>query len=98
MDIAVVGTGYVGLVTGAGLAEFGNTVVCVDADPARVGTLQRGQIPIFEEGLEEDVDYKAKAGRLSFTTDIGNAVPGRTPSSLRWARRLWRTARLTFAM
>ncbi len=76
MKIVVVGTGYVGLVTGAGFSEFGHTVTCVDIDPARVEALQRGQIPIHEPGLDELVRRNSALGRLSFTTDAADAVPG----------------------
>jgi UDPglucose 6-dehydrogenase len=76
MRIAVVGTGYVGLVAGAGFSDFGNDVVCVDIDPDRVARLTGGQIPIFEPGLEPLVARNLEAGRLSFTTDLTAAVPG----------------------
>lgn len=70
MDIAVVGTGYVGLVSGACLADFGHTVVCVDANPQRIEQLQRGEVPFFEPGLGELVQRNAGAGRLRFTTEM----------------------------
>src|SRR5215207_3557637 len=70
MKIAVVGTGYVGLVAGACLAENGNEVVCVDKDETKVRTLQRGQIPIYEPGLEELVRRNRAEKRLTFTTDL----------------------------
>jgi UDPglucose 6-dehydrogenase len=76
MKIAVIGTGYVGLVTGAGFAEFGHHVTCVDIDAARVAALRQGTIPIFEPGLPELVQRNAKLGRLHFTTAIAEAVPG----------------------
>ena len=76
MKIAVIGTGYVGLVSGTGFADFGHDVTCVDIDPARVAALQRGEIPIYEPGLPELVHRNAKAGRLRFTTQIAEAVPG----------------------
>ncbi|HTR53498.1 MAG TPA: UDP-glucose/GDP-mannose dehydrogenase family protein [Kofleriaceae bacterium] len=76
MKIAVIGTGYVGLVSGTGFADFGHEVTCVDIDPARVAALQRGEIPIYEPGLPELVHRNAKAGRLRFTTQIAEAVPG----------------------
>ncbi|HEU4615060.1 MAG TPA: UDP-glucose/GDP-mannose dehydrogenase family protein, partial [Kofleriaceae bacterium] len=76
MKIVVVGTGYVGLVTGAGFSEFGHTVTCVDIDPKRVEALQRGQIPIHEPGLDELVRRNSALGRLSFTTSTAEAVPG----------------------
>ena len=74
MRITVVGTGYVGLVVGAGLAEHGNDVVCVDIDPEKVRTLQRGKIPIFEPGLEELVKRNRSEKRLSFTLELTKAV------------------------
>jgi UDPglucose 6-dehydrogenase len=72
--IAVVGTGYVGLVTGACLADFGNTVVCVDNDSEKIGRLLKGEIPIFESGLDDVVSRNVIAKRLSFTTDLAVAV------------------------
>jgi UDPglucose 6-dehydrogenase len=74
MNIAVVGTGYVGLVVGACFAENGNTVVCVDKDAAKVRALQKGKIPIYEPGLEELVTRNRQEGRLTFTTTLPRAV------------------------
>jgi len=74
MKLAVVGSGYVGLVTGACFAEMGNQVICVDNDPKKIDMLLAGQIPIYEPGLEEMVKRNASAGRLSFTMDIKKAV------------------------
>lgn len=74
MNVAVVGTGYVGLVAGACLSETGNRVVCVDIDQEKVEALRRGEIPIYEPGLEEIVKRNVEAGRLSFTTDLAGAV------------------------
>jgi len=74
MKIAVVGTGYVGLVLGACLAENGNTVVCVDKDEAKIATLEAGRMPIYEPGLEELVRRNDREERLSFTTDLASAV------------------------
>jgi UDPglucose 6-dehydrogenase len=74
MNICVVGTGYVGLVTGACLAEFGNTVTCVDKDRGKIDELNAGGIPIFEPGLEDLVQRNAKAGRLVFTTDLAKGI------------------------
>src|SRR5271167_3686228 len=74
MKIAVIGTGYVGLVTGTCLAESGNDVVCVDNNPKKVAILQGGGIPIYEPGLRELVVRNTKDGRLSFTTDLADAV------------------------
>jgi UDPglucose 6-dehydrogenase len=76
MNIAVVGTGYVGLVTGACFAEFGLQVVGVDIDEQKIAALKRGEVPIYEPGLEEMIQRNAKAGRLSFTTDLAGAVEG----------------------
>ena len=74
MKIAVVGTGYVGLVAGACLAENGNEVICVDKDPAKVKLLQRGKIPIYEPGLEELVRRNKSEKRLTFTTALARGV------------------------
>ena len=74
MKIAVVGTGYVGLVVGACFAENGNDVICVDKDAAKVKALERGRIPIFEPGLEEVVKRNTAERRLTFTTDLPAAV------------------------
>jgi UDPglucose 6-dehydrogenase len=74
MKVAVVGTGYVGLVAGACFAESGNDVVCVDKDEAKVRTLKRGKMPIYEPGLEELVRRNRQEGRLSFTTMLPKAV------------------------
>ncbi len=74
MKVTVVGTGYVGLVTGACLAEMGNHVVCLDIDERKIRMLKEGQIPIHEPGLDQVVLRNTAAGRLSFTTDIAAAV------------------------
>ena len=74
MKITVIGTGYVGLVTGTCLAEVGNDVLCLDVDPAKIKTLLDGGMPIFEPGLQEMVQRNVSAGRLHFTTDIERAV------------------------
>ncbi len=74
LKIGVIGTGYVGLVVGACLAENGNSVVCVDNDAAKVDALRRGLIPIYEPGLEEMIPRNVTEERLSFTTDIQGAV------------------------
>src|SRR6201992_3151160 len=76
MRIAMIGTGYVGLVSGACLSEFGHEVVCVDKDPAKVASLKSGGIPIFEPGLDAVVAASIKAGRLSFTESTAEAVKG----------------------
>src|SRR5216683_3265887 len=74
MNIAVVGTGYVGLVSGTCFAESGNEVICVDIDAARIEQLTGGQVPIYEPGLEELVRRNIKEGRLSFSTELKSAV------------------------
>ena len=74
MRIAMIGTGYVGLVSGACLSEFGHHVTCIDTDAEKVEALRAGTIPIFEPGLEEVVATNTRAGRLSFDTDLANAV------------------------
>src|SRR5687767_11233459 len=76
MKIAVVGSGYVGLVLGACLAENGNDVTCIDKDAAKVRTLRRGIMPIYEPGLEEMVKRNRAVKRLEFTTDLPRAVRG----------------------
>ena len=74
MKIAVVGTGYVGLVAGACLAESGNDVVCVDRDDEKVRKLRRGKMPFYEPGLEELVRRNRAEGRLTFTSTLPKAV------------------------
>jgi len=74
MNICVVGTGYVGLVTGAVFADLGNDVICVDTDTEKITALQAGRMPIYEPGLEETVARNTADGRLSFTMDITDAV------------------------
>jgi UDPglucose 6-dehydrogenase len=74
--IAVVGTGYVGLVTGTCFAEVGNQVVCVDIDAAKVERMKQGEVPIYEPGLEELFERNIKSERLSFTTDLAEGVAG----------------------
>ncbi|MCA0405012.1 MAG: UDP-glucose/GDP-mannose dehydrogenase family protein [Proteobacteria bacterium] len=76
MRIVMVGSGYVGLVSGACFADFGHSVVCVDKDAAKIEALQQGRIPIFEPGLSELVAKNARDGRLVFTTDLATAVAG----------------------
>ena len=70
MKITIIGTGYVGLVTGTCLAEMGNDVMCLDVDAAKIRTLEEGGMPIYEPGLLEMVQRNRSAGRLRFTTDI----------------------------
>jgi UDPglucose 6-dehydrogenase len=74
MRIVMIGAGYVGLVSGACLSEFGHEVTCVDKDPERVAALQAGRVPIFEPGLDAVIAASAKAGRLRFTGDMASAV------------------------
>ena len=74
MKVAVVGTGYVGLVVGACLAETGNDVVCADVDAAKIASLKANKLPIYEPGLEPIVLRNQREGRLTFTTDVGSAV------------------------
>ena len=74
MYISVIGTGYVGLVTGACFAEFGLNVLCMDRDENRIAALEKGKVPFFEPGLAELVDKNIQAGRLRFTTDLHKAV------------------------
>ncbi len=74
MNITVIGTGYVGLVSGACLAYVGNNVMCLDLDVNKINMLKEGGIPIFEPGLEDMVRQNVKANRLHFTTDIKKAV------------------------
>ena len=76
MKIAMVGSGYVGLVSGACFADFGHDVVCIDKDPAKIESLQAGIMPIYEPGLAELVTGNAKSGRLSFTTDLAAGIAG----------------------
>lgn len=77
MKVAVIGTGYVGLVTGAGLADVGVDAVCVDVDAARLQVLQSGSIPFYEPGLDDLVSRNIKAKRLHFSTDLKSALAGR---------------------
>ena len=74
MHVTVVGTGYVGLVSGAGFADFGLNVTCVDCDERKIRTLREGQLPIYEIGLEEIIRRNVKNDRLSFSTDLKSAV------------------------
>ncbi|MEM1340731.1 MAG: UDP-glucose/GDP-mannose dehydrogenase family protein [Pseudomonadota bacterium] len=76
MRIAMIGTGYVGLVSGVCFSDFGHDVVCLDKDPAKVALLKDGQVPIYEPGLDSLMARNVEAGRLSFTTDLAQAVDG----------------------
>ena len=77
MKVSVIGTGYVGLVTGTCLAEVGNDVLCLDVDVNKINILKQGGIPIYEPGLEDMVRRNVAAGRLRFTTDVAelNDIP-----------------------
>ena len=74
MKIAVIGSGYVGLVAGTCLSDFGNEVICVDIDEKKINNLKKGILPIFEPGLKDLVDRNTKGNRLSFTTDVKSAI------------------------
>ena len=76
MRVAMIGTGYVGLVSGACFSNFGHDVVCVDKDASKIDRLKRGEIPIYEPGLDRLVADNVAAGRLTFTTDLRAAMPG----------------------
>lgn len=78
MRVTMIGTGYVGLVSGACFSEFGLNVVCVDKDAAKIERLKEGVMPIYEPGLDDLVDKNVRAGRLSFTTGLADAVKGAT--------------------
>ena len=76
MKIAMIGTGYVGLVSGVCFSDFGHDVVCVDKNPDKIAMLERGEVPIFEPGLDALIEKNVEAGRLTFTTDLARAVDG----------------------
>lgn len=76
MKIAMIGTGYVGLVSGVCFSEFGHSVICVDRDTAKIARLEAGEVPIYEPGLEAVLARNVAAGRLRFTTDLAEAVAG----------------------
>ena len=75
MKVVIIGTGYVGLPTGVGLAELGHTVVCIDKDEAKIKKLNAGQLTLFESGLEELFKKNIAAGRLTFSTTLQNHIP-----------------------
>ncbi len=95
MRVSVIGSGYVGLVTGACLAETGNSVTCMDTDVARVASLRDGRLPFHEPGLAPLVQKNLAAGRLVFTTDVGTAVRDARIIFSPSARRPDRTAKRT---
>ena len=74
MKIAMIGVGYVGLASGASLADFGHEVTCVDRDPAKLEALNAGEIPIYEPGLDAPVAHNAEQGRLAFSDELTSAV------------------------
>jgi len=74
MNITIIGTGYVGLVTGACLADLGNHVFCLDVDQTKIDLLNSGGVPIYEPGLKEVIERNVEAGRLSFSTDVAASV------------------------
>ena len=74
VNITVVGTGYVGLVSGACLADFGNTVICVDTDSSKIARLKNGDVIIYEAGLDTVVERNVKTGRLKFSTELEPAL------------------------
>ncbi|MGB0671724.1 MAG: 3-hydroxyacyl-CoA dehydrogenase NAD-binding domain-containing protein, partial [Rhodospirillales bacterium] len=76
MRIAMIGTGYVGLVSGACFSEFGHDVICVDKDASKIEKLHQNIMPIYEPGLENLVSSNVQAGRLNFTTDLAEGVKG----------------------
>jgi UDPglucose 6-dehydrogenase len=76
MKIAMIGTGYVGLVSGVCFSDFGHEVICVDKDPRKIDRLKAGEVPIFEPGLDVLMAKNVAAGRLSFTLDLAEAVAG----------------------
>src|SRR5438445_6301469 len=74
MHIAMIGSGYVGLVSGSCLADFGHNVICVDKDAEKISALNRGEVPIFEPGLHDLIAGNARAGRLAFSSELADAV------------------------
>ena len=87
MKICVIGTGYVGLVSGVCFSDFGHDVVCVDKNPTKVEMLERGEVPIFEPGLDVLMAKNVEAGRLTFTGDLASGMARGPRRSLSpWAR------------
>src|SRR5438105_9369549 len=74
MRVAMIGTGYVGLVSGVCFADFGHEVICIDKDKAKIAALARGEMPIYEPGLNDIVAANTRAGRLKFATELTGAV------------------------
>ena len=89
MRVAMIGTGYVGLVSGACFADFGHHVVCVDKDQGKIAALERGEMPIYEPGLDDLVAANVRARRLSFTTDLKGPVAEATSWLLREGWKLY---------
>jgi UDPglucose 6-dehydrogenase len=98
MNVCVIGSGYVGLVTGACFAEFGVNVICADKDEAKIDMLERGEIPIYEPGLEALVKRNVSQGRLAFTSDTPEAVRASLVLFIAVRRRPRTTARRTSAV
>ena len=94
MKIGVVGTGYVGLVQGVIMAEFGLNVICMDVSEEKIESLRNGIVPIYEPGLKELLEKNMKAGRIEFTTDMkystenSEVISSRNTTSIRWFSRL----------
>lgn len=98
MNISIVGTGYVGLVSGACFAEMGIDVTCVDIDEKKIGRLLSGEVPIYEPGLDDLVRRNVEAGRLHFTTDLSSCLDQVGSSSRPSVRRPTKTDRPTCVM
>ena len=82
MKIAMIGTGYVGLVSGVCFSDFGHDVVCVDKDPRKIEMLEAGEVPIYEPGLDVLMAKNVDAGRLTFTGDLPKAIDGSDADSI----------------